>query len=69
MGIHQVRLIIVASLHNEEMKIISSRRCVRGAKVILLIDLFWGTWETHALTAELLRQVPSPLQQLVLGVF
>lgn len=59
---HQVRLIIVDSLHNEEMEIVFSRRCVRGAKFILLSDLFRGTQETHPLAAQLLRQVPSPLQ-------
>lgn len=35
------------SLHNEEMDIIFSRICVRGAKFILLIDLSRGTQETH----------------------
>lgn len=62
MGIHQVRLIIIDCLHNDEMEIIFSRRCVRGPKFIRLIDLLRGTQETHPLMAELLRQFSSPLQ-------
>lgn len=58
-GIHQLGLIIVASLPSEEMEITFSRRCLRWNKFILLTDLFREAQKTHPQITELLRQVSS----------